>query len=77
MMRFLSLLLLDLCPCVVFVVMWSFWYICKVVVVPYVAAVAAVMCVLLLVLYVCMLRECEGAMVTAMLVWRTGEVWVG
>ena len=38
--------------------------------VPYMGAVVAVnvMCVLLFVLHVCMLRECEGAMVTAMLV---------
>ena len=31
--------------------------------------VVAVMLVLLFVLYVCMLRECEGARVTEMLVW--------
>ena len=39
--------------------------------VPYVDAVVAVtvMRVLLFVLHVCMLRECEGARVTAMLVW--------
>ena len=36
-----------------------------------------VMRVLLFVLDVCMLRECEGARVTAMLVWGTGEVWLG
>ena len=36
--------------------------------VPYVDALVAVMRVLLFVLYVCMLRECEGARVTAMLV---------
>ena len=35
-----------------------------------------VMHVLLFVLHVCMLRECEGAMVTEMLVWGTGEVWL-
>ena len=42
----------------------------EVVVVPYVDAVVAVtvMRVLLFVLHVCMLRECEGAMVTTMLV---------
>ena len=48
------------------------WSVCEVVVVPYVvSAVVAVtvMHVLLFVLYVCMLRECEGARVTAMLVW--------
>ena len=36
-----------------------------------------VMRVLLFVLHVCMLRECEGVMMTAMLVWGTGEVWLG
>ena len=33
-----------------------------------------VMHVLLFVLLVCLLRECEGAMVTEMLVWGTGEM---
>ena len=44
------------------------------VMVLYVDAVVAVtvMCVLL---FVCMLRDCEGAMVTAMLVWGMDEVW--
>ena len=39
--------------------------------VPYVDAVVAVIVirVLLFVLYVCMLRECEGARVMAMRVW--------
>ena len=37
--------------------------------VPYVEAVVAVMRVLLFVLHVCTLRECEGARLTAMLVW--------
>ena len=37
--------------------------------VSHVDAVVAVMCVLLFVLYVCMLRECDGARLTAMLVW--------
>ena len=38
--------------------------------VPYVAAVVPVimMCVLLFVLHVCLLRECDGVMLTAMLV---------
>ena len=43
--------------------------------VPYVVgAVVAVtvMHVLLFVLHVCMLRDCEGARVTAMLVWGPG-----
>ena len=48
------------------------WCVCKVVVVPYVDAVVAVsvMHVLLFVLHVCMMRECGGARLTAMLVWR-------
>ena len=49
---------------------------CEVVVVPYiVGAVLAVtmMHVLLFVLHVCMLRECEGARVTAMPVLGPGE----
>ena len=33
-----------------------------------------VMCVLLFVLHVCMLRECEAARLTAMLVWGMDEV---
>ena len=32
--------------------------------------------VLLFVLHVCMLRECEGAMVTAMQMWGMDEVWL-
>ena len=36
-----------------------------------------VMHVLLSVLHVCMLRECEGARVTAMLVWGPGECVYG
>ena len=32
--------------------------------------------VLLFVLHVCMLRECEGARVTEMLVWGPGELWL-
>ena len=65
MMRFLSLLLLGLCPCVV-------WF----VVVPYVDAVVGVtvMRVLLFVLRVCMLRDCKGASVPAMLVCGMDEV---
>ena len=48
----------------------------SVVMVPYVDAVVAVtvMRVLLFVLHVYMLRECEGARVTAMLVWEMDEV---
>ena len=35
-----------------------------------------VMRVLLFVLHVCMLRECEGTRVTAMLVWGMDEMWL-
>ena len=48
------------------------WSVCEVVVVPYVVcAVVAVtvMHVLLFVLHVCVLRECPGARVSAVLVW--------
>ena len=58
MMRFLSLLLLGLCVCVVLVACGSPWSVCEVVVVPYVVrAVVAVtvMHVLLFVLHVCVL----------------------
>ena len=46
-------------------------------VVPYVDAVVAVtvLRVLLFVLLVCM-RDCEGARLTAMLVWGMDEVWL-
>ena len=46
------------------------WSVCEVVVVPYVDVVIAVtvMRVLLFVLHVCLLRECDGARLTAMLV---------
>ena len=42
--------------------------------VPYVDAVVSitVICVLLFVLYVCLLRECDSASLTAMLVWGDG-----
>ena len=55
MMRFLSFLLLGRS-------------VCEVVLVPYVEVVVAVtvMCIPLFVLHVCILRECEGARVTAM-----------
>ena len=54
------------------------WSVCQVVVVRYVDAVAAltVMRVLLFVLYVCMLRECDGTKLTAMLVCGIDEVWL-
>ena len=46
--------------------------------VPYVDAVVAmtVKRVLLFVLHVCMLRECDGARLTAMLVWEMDKVWL-
>ena len=40
----------------------------------YVDAVS-VMQVLLFVLHVCLLRECDGARLTAMLVWGMDEMW--
>ena len=45
--------------------------------VPYVHAVFAVtvMRELLFVLLVCLLRECDGATLTAMLVWEMDDVW--
>ena len=46
--------------------------------VPYVDAVVVVtvMRVLLFVLHVCLLRECECARLTAMLVWGLDDVWL-
>ena len=46
--------------------------------VPYVDAMVAVtvMRVLLFVLHVCLMRECNGAMLTAMLVWGMDMVWL-
>ena len=45
--------------------------------IPYVDEVVAVtvMRVLLVVLHVCLLWECDGVRLTAMLVWRMDEVW--
>ena len=52
------------------------WSVCEVGVIPYVDAVAViVMHGLLFVLHVCLLRECDGAKLTAMLVWRMDDVW--
>ena len=64
----LSLLLLGMC----------LWSVCEVVVVPYVDAVVAVtvMGVLLFVLHVCLLRECDGARLTVMLVLGMDDVWL-
>ena len=60
--------------------LWScgrLWSVCEVVVVPYVEAVVAVtvMRVLLFMLHVCLLRECDGVRLTAMLVRGVHEVW--
>ena len=67
MMRFLSFLLLGLCPCI----SGGLWFVCEVVMVPYVDAVVAVtvMRILLFVLHVCLLRESDGVRLTEMLVW--------
>ena len=45
--------------------------------VPYVDAVVSVtvMLVLLFMLHMCLLRECDGVRLTAMLVWGMDEVW--
>ena len=47
--------------------------------VPYVVSMVVavtVMHVVLFMLHVCVLRECEGARVTEILVWGPGEVWL-
>ena len=46
----------------------SLYCVCEVVVVPYVDAVVAVT-------HACLLRECDGARLMAMLVWGMDEVW--
>ena len=45
--------------------------------VPYVdeAVAVTVMRALVFVLHVCLLRECDGVRLTAMLVWGMDEVW--
>ena len=57
--------------------MWSS-LVCEVVVVPYVKAMVAVtvMRVLLFVLHECILRECHGVRLMAMLVWVMDELWL-
>ena len=73
----------SLCCVCGYVVMWScgrLWSVCEVVMVPYVDAVVdvtvmRVLLFVLFVLYVCLLRECDGVGLTAMLVWRMDEVW--
>ena len=54
MMRFLSLLLLGLCG------VCSPWSVCEVVVVPYVVNAVVAVTVMHVLLYVCLLRKCEG-----------------
>ena len=49
------------------------WSVCEVVLVPYVVVVT-VMHVVLFVLHAIMMTECNSTRVTALLVWRTGEV---
>ena len=54
----------------------SLWHVCGVGLVPYVdVEVAVTVMRVLFVLHVCMLRECDGARVTAML-WGNGGVVV-
>ena len=56
--------------------LWSYgrlWSVCDFVVDEVVAV--TVMRVLLFVLHVCLLRECDGVRLTAMLVWVMDKVW--
>ena len=55
------------------------WSVCEVVVVPYVDEVVAVtvLRVMLFMLHVYLLRECDGARLTEMLVWVMDEVSAG
>ena len=60
--------------------LWScgrLWSVCEVVVVPDVDAVVAVTVirVRLFVVLVCLLRVCDGARLTVILVWGMDEVW--
>ena len=60
--------------------LWScgrLWHVYDVAVIPCVDAVVAAtaMRVLLFVWHVCLLRECDGARLTVMLVWGIDEVW--
>ena len=48
------------------------WFMCEVVVVPYVVSAVVAVTVMHVLLFV----FCEGARVTAMLVWGPGEVWL-
>ena len=53
------------------------WSVSEVVEIPYVDVVVAVtvMRVLLFMLHACLLRECDGARLTAMLVWYASSKW--
>ena len=46
--------------------------------VPYVdeVVIVTVIRVLLFLFHVCLLRQCDGARLTAMLVWGPGKVWL-
>ena len=75
----LSLLLLGLCPCVVSVFMWSSFVCllgCRVTLCGCGGFCDCEMRVRWFVLHVCMLREYDGARLTAMLVWGMDEVWL-
>ena len=61
MMRFLSLTAKSVSLCCVYGLVVVFGL--------------SVMRVLLFVLHVCLLRECDGARLTAMLVWGMDKVW--
>ena len=59
------------------VCLWScsrLWSVCDVVVVHYVDAVVSVT-VMRVLLFVCLLRECDGMRLMAMLVWGMDKVW--
>ena len=73
MMRFLSHLLLCMCSVCSHVVVLGL----SVVLVPCVGGTLTVMRVLLFLCEVSMLRECEGARVTAVLVWGGDSVLLG
>ena len=73
MMRFISLLLLDLCPCVVSVVMWSY-LVCRGTLCGYGGCCDCDACTVVCV--ACVYTECEGARVMAILVWGMDEVWL-
>ena len=60
--------------------LWSYgsvWSVCEFVAVPYVDDMIAVTVMrgLLFVLHVCLLRECDGVMLTAILEWGMDGLW--